>query len=70
MSEEFKPTQDVPEAEAKAEGQKLEWGPFLGEMCLFSALDKIVKLNKDLTKGKQWKMPTRDELVAEFNKTG
>ncbi|MCX6717636.1 MAG: hypothetical protein NTU76_03115 [Candidatus Taylorbacteria bacterium] len=39
MSEELKPTQDVLVAEAKAEGQKLEWGPEQGGMSWFKAND-------------------------------
>ncbi len=71
MTEEIKPTQDVSEAEAKAEGQKLEWGPDLDEMNWNDAQEKIKELNSKLSEGeKPWRLPTKDELVAEFKKTG
>jgi len=53
------------------ESSKLEWGPELGQMSWNTAQSKIEKLNKDLKKGeKPWRLPTKDELVAEFNKAG
>ena len=61
---------DVAAAEAKAEGQKLEWGPELGKMSWNDAQVKIAELNAGLAEGeKPWRLPTKDELVAEFNKT-
>ena len=60
---------DVPAAEAKAEGQSLEWGPDLGKMSYLDALKKIEELNGSLADGeKPWRLPTKDELVDEFNK--
>ncbi|MEI6191447.1 MAG: DUF1566 domain-containing protein [bacterium] len=74
MSEELKPTQDVPVAEAKAEGQKLEWGPDLGRMSWNEVQVKITDLNSKLAEGeKNWRLPTRDELCNMFDmfdKTG
>ena len=53
------------------ESSKLEWGPDLGQLSWNTAQVKIEKLNKDLKKGeKPWRLPTKDELVAEFNKAG
>ena len=62
---------DVPVAEAKAEGQKMEWGPELdGRMSLDDAEKKIYALNTKLAKGEmRWRLPTRYELVSEFKKT-
>ena len=69
-TEEPEVTQDVPAAEAKAEGQKLEWGPDLGQMSWNDTQAKINELNKGLVEGeKKWRLPTKDELVAEFDKT-
>lgn len=63
-------TTDVPAAEAKSEGQKLEWGPELGRMSWDDAQVKITELNASLTGGeKQWRLPTVNELVGEFKKT-
>ncbi|MFA5934610.1 MAG: DUF1566 domain-containing protein [Candidatus Paceibacterota bacterium] len=62
---------DVPVAETKAEEQKLEWGPELGRMSWYDAENKIAELNAGLLEGeKPWRLPTKDELVAEFNKAG
>ena len=47
-TEEPQSTQDVPVAEAKAEGQKLEWGPDLGQMSWNDAQEKIAELNAKL----------------------
>jgi hypothetical protein len=67
MSEELKPMQDVPVAEVKAEGQKLEWGPELGRMSWYDAKNKIAELNAVLSEGdKSWRLPTKVELIAEF----
>jgi len=60
---------DIPVAEAKAEGQKLEWGTDLGRMSLSMARDEIYEINMGLKSGeKKWRLPTKDELVTEFNK--
>jgi len=65
MSEELKPTQDVPAAEAKAEGQKLEWGPELGQMSWNEAQIKIDELNLNLIKGeKRWRLPIMDDILS------
>jgi hypothetical protein len=62
---------DVSVAETKAEELKLEWGPELGEMSWSDAQSKITELNSKLTEGeKTWRLPTNDELIAEFKKTG
>ena len=62
MTEELKPTQDVPEAETKVEGQKLEWGPELGKMSWGQAKMELLNLNVVLTPGsKLWRLPTRAE---------
>ena len=69
MVEEIKPTKDVPEAEVKAEGQKLEWGPELGGMSWDDAWKKVVELNNGLLeREKKWRVPFSSELVAEFRK--
>ncbi len=61
---------DVPVAEAKAEELKLEWGLELGRMSWIDAQKEITKLNKKLEKGeKLWRLPTKDELLAEFERT-
>ncbi len=53
------------------EESKLEWGPELGRMSLDDAQAKIVELNARLVEGeKPWRLPTAEELEAEFNKTG
>jgi hypothetical protein len=53
------------------ESSKLEWGPDLGEMSWYDAQTKIAELNSTLPEGeKPWRLPTKDELVAEFKKTG
>lgn len=71
MIEEIEPTQDVPVAEAKAEGQGLEWGPDLGRMSWYDVQTKIAELNASLAEGeKSWRLPTKYELVAEFDKAG
>ncbi len=71
MSEELKPTNDVPAAEAKAEGQKLEWGPEVGEMTANEAYRKAEDAKVD-----GWRLPTMLELkgalkdgVTGFRKT-
>jgi hypothetical protein len=52
------------------ESSKLEWGPDLGEMSWDDAQTKIAELNKGLAEGeKPWRLPTKDELVARFEKT-
>ena len=62
---------DIPVAEVKAEELKLEWGPELGKMFWSGVQEKLAELNKNLEKGeKPWRLPTVDELVAEFKKTG
>jgi hypothetical protein len=62
-------------ARESTEGQKLEWGPELDREVMGwnwnRAVYQIEELNASLTKGeKPWRLPTKDELVAEFNKTG
>ena len=53
------------------EASKLEWGPELGQISWDDAQEKIVELNAKLAEGeKPWRLPTKDELVAEFEKTG
>ena len=61
---------DVPVAETKAEELKLEWGPELGNMTWNGCVNVIDMLNKSLSKGvKPWRLPTKDELIAEYKKT-
>ena len=61
---------DVPVAEAKAEEYKIEWGLELGDMSWNDAQARIVELNTRLTEEeKQWRLPTRDELLAKFKET-
>jgi len=53
------------------ETSSLEWGLDLGLMSWNDAQVKIVELNKGLAEeGKPWRLPTIDELLTEFNKTG
>ena len=48
---------------------KLEWGPDLGSVFLSKAQTEIQKLNASLDEGeKPWRLPTKDELVAEYKK--
>jgi len=64
MEKQPKPTTDVPVAEAKAEGQKLEWGPDLGEMSWNDTQERIKQLNTNLAEGeKLWRLPTHEELL-------
>jgi hypothetical protein len=54
---------DVAAAEAKAEGQKLEYGPCLGYMSDGQLIEKIEELNINLSpQEKKWRLPTLDEL--------
>jgi len=47
-----------------------EWGPDLGRMDWNKANTKIDKMNEKLKEGeKKWRLPTRDELQDELNKT-
>ncbi len=64
--------QDVPAAEAKAEGQKLEWGQrALGFMSYFNAVDRCAEINSKLAEGeKPWRLPTQDELLTRLKETG
>lgn len=58
---------DVAAAEAKAEGQKLEWGPEIGIFDFREATDEIKKLNDSLSETEnKWRLPTSEELLAEF----
>jgi len=53
------------------EGQKLEWGQELrlGYKSWEGAQEKIAELNAKLAQGeKLWRLPTKEELVAEFKK--
>ena len=72
MTEVIKLTQDVPVAEAKAEGQKLEWRrEWLLLKPWLEVQQEIVELNSKLTEGeKPWRFPTVDELLAYFNSEG
>jgi hypothetical protein len=59
----------TPDAE-NIEVSKLEWGPELGKMLYDDGQAKIAELNTKLTEGeKAWRLPTKDELVARFEKT-
>ena len=62
--------QDVPVAEAKAEGQNLKWGVMVGQM-LPVELEKYIKLQNDGLEGgaKLWRLPTKDEFITEYMKT-
>jgi hypothetical protein len=62
----------VPETNTeKNEIQKLEWGADFGYMTWYSGRVKADELNKSLPEGeKKWRLPTADELQAEFKKTG
>ena len=52
------------------EKPKIEWGPELGRMSWDRAQIEITELNSGLKDGeKPWRLPTKDELLAEFNKT-
>lgn len=65
-----KPTNDVPEAEAKTEGQKLEWGQEIKPMDFGSLKEEIRELNSKLGEDEQkWRLPTKEELLFEFGKT-
>ena len=78
MAEKFKEIPEIPKVNnipepgiENIESSKLEWGPELGPMSWYDAQKKIIKLNKSLPEGeKPWRLPTENELVAEFNKTG
>jgi hypothetical protein len=65
---------DVPVAEAKAEGRKLEWGKAFDSKTSYVMHGWIEDVNREskiLEPGKKpWKLPTVDELVSEFKKTG
>lgn len=61
---------DQPKADENIEESKLELGPNLSPMSWNDAQEKISKLNKNITKGeKPWRLPSKDELVAEFKIT-
>ena len=50
---------------------KLEWGQKIGPISQYTGIDEITKLNESLPEGeKKWRLPTIEELVAEFKKTG
>jgi len=71
MAEEIKAGNDVPAAEIKAEGAKLEWGQDLGQMSWNQAQEKSKELNSKLSKEeKKWRLPNLDELAAKLNETG
>jgi len=63
--------QDAPDAESKAEGYKLEWGPDF-DLILMTWKDvqtKITELNASLPNGEKfWRLPTSDELQTESKK--
>jgi hypothetical protein len=62
-------TSDVSAAEAKGEGQKLEWGPELDSMNWSETQTRISELNASLTEEEGlWRLPTADELQAESRK--
>lgn len=64
MSEEIKPTQDAPVAETKAEGPKLEWGETAPDKMTWYDAQKWCH-----EQGEGWRLPTKSELKAEFEKT-
>ena len=66
------PTNDIPQVENEnIKSSKLDWGPVLRYMSWNDAQVKITELNKDLAEGeKKWRLPTLDELLDEFKKTG
>ena len=78
MAEKFKEIPEIPKVNnipepgiENIESSKLEWGPELGPMSWYDAQKKIIKLNKSLPEGeKPWRLPTKDELRAEFKKNG
>ncbi len=71
MTEQPQANNDVAAAEAKAEGQKFEWGPDLGMMSWNDAQLKIAELNASLAEGeKSWRLPTESELKEVFKKGG
>ena len=58
-------------ARENIEKSPLEWGSDLGFMSWDDAQIKIAELNVNLTEGEnKWRLPTKDELLDEFNKTG
>ena len=63
---------DVPTPDIEnVESLKLEWGPDLGIITWDDAQEKIAELNSKLTEGeKPWRLPTTNELVAQFKETG
>ena len=66
--EEPQVTSDVPVAEAKAEGQKLEWGVEIGKVDWSSAREKISELNTGLSEGqKPWRLPTAEEILSAID---
>lgn len=68
MTEEFKPTNDIPVAEAKAEGQKLEWSPMFLNKIWSDVHIEIAELNSILKEGeKKWRLPTPEELEKAMN---
>jgi hypothetical protein len=71
MEGQTKPTNEVPAAEVKAEGQKLEWGPELGEMSWNDLQTKISELNVGIVdKRKQWRLPNYTDFRFQFENTG
>ncbi len=62
---------DVPAAQSKAEGQKLEWGPELDPMSWNDAQERITELNAGLAEGeKPWRLPTFNDFFTEYIKAG
>ncbi len=58
------------EATESIEVSKLEWGPEFDLVDWNKAQEKIVEFNAGLAEGeKPWRLPTKDELLAEFHKT-
>lgn len=60
-------TEKAPE---NVEASKLEWGQELGPLSYNEANKKIEELNTKLAEGeKTWRLPSKEELLAEFRKT-
>ena len=68
--------QDIPEAEAKAEGQKLEWGPSLEpkigpipELITVEDAEKLLsEVNSSIDDNlNKWRLPTPDEITLGIN---
>lgn len=61
----WKKNEEVPVAEAKAEGQNLEWGQDFAPMTFIDVEEKLKELNDNLLEGERvWRLPTKDELVS------